>query len=150
MSFARGHDIVSQIARHLARAPALERCSVSESLRGTSRKQNLPLVTVLALRESADEPVNRKTGVARVITRIGVLVAVAVINDPGGAKAKAKPGGDPCRTPAPALAGWCPDGARDPLAWREGHLVDQTASYALWQDSFDATWWAKEERGDGR
>ncbi len=149
MSFARGHDIVSQIARHLARAPALERCSVSESLRGTSRKQNLPLVTVLALRESAAAPVNRKTGVARVITRIGVLVAVAVINDPGGAKAKASLAAILQDTRA-RLAGWCPDGARDPLAWREGHLVDQTASYALWQDSFDATWWAKEERGDGR
>ncbi|WP_170563026.1 phage tail terminator protein [Ruegeria atlantica] len=141
MSWDTGHAAVAAIAKRLEGAPGLEGCLVGESLRGLSRKQGLPLVTVLALREGAEKPVNRQTGAARVLSRIGVLIAVPVRNDPGGSKARAslQPLLDTTRA---KLAGWCPEGVKEPIAWREGHLMDLTASHALWQDAYEFTWWS--------
>jgi len=137
-----GHEAVTAIVEHLRAEEGLGGCDIRESLRGLPHRQRLPLVAVLALRESAAPPVDGCRGIARVITRIAVLVAVAVHNDPGGTRARA------ALTPVLAalrgrLAGFCPPGASEPLAWREGGLAELTASRALWEDGYDLAWWSQ-------
>ncbi len=141
MSFDTGHEIVTALTARLSgQSTALGLTSVRASLDGLPDRIGLPLAAVLPLRETAAEPVSRRAGVARVTTRIGVLIAVPVRNDRGGAKARLT------LTPIlqglrAALAGWCPPGAAEALIWREGRLMDLQATHALWQDSWDAVWW---------